>query len=467
MYSFIICCAALIASYFIYGKLIERIVGVDESIETPAYKLRDNIDYMPMPKYKAFLVHFLNIAGLGPIFGAIQGALFGPAAFLWITLGTIFIGAIHDFFSGFLSLRNDGITMPGIISKYLGTKIQKLIAIVIVITGILVASTFATGAAELLNSLTNIPILTLIAIIFGYFFIATIFPIDKIIGKIYPIFGALFLIMAVSMIGALILNPSYSIPEFTTQGLYLSEKSIFPYMFVTIACGAISGFHASQSPIVARCMENEKDARPVFFGAMVLEGLVALCWAAIAMAFFHGQPQLAVLYGASPSIAVNEMSTSLLGPVGLVLTIIGVVICPITSGDTSLRSSRITIADELNINQEELISRLKIAIPIGLAAFALTFIDFTLIWRYFVWSQLIVATAVLFAAAAYLFEKEKPYIIALLPAAVCLLIVFTYILQAPEGLRLPGMLSNIISVIATVIVTGLFIKKCEKGKPSE
>ncbi|WP_296875047.1 carbon starvation protein A [uncultured Methanobrevibacter sp.] len=459
MYSFLICFLALIASYFIYGKFIERISGVDETRQTPAYKLQDGVDYMPMPKIKSFLVHFLNIAGLGPIFGAIQGALFGPAAFVWITLGTIFIGSVHDFFSGYLSLRNDGLTLPNIISKYLGSKVQKFMAVVIIITGILVAATFAKGAAELLNSLTNINVLLLTAIIFLYFLIATVFPVDKIIGKIYPVFGALLLIMIIMMTGALILNPAYTIPEFTTQGLYLTDKSIFPYLFVTIACGAISGFHASQSPIVARCIENELDARPVFFGSMVLEGLVALCWAAIAMAFFHGQPQLAAIYSATPSVAVYEMAQTLVGPIGLVLTIIGIVICPITSGDTSLRSSRITIADELHLNHEKLISRLKTAIPLFLISFALTFIDFSLIWRYFAWSQLIVAMIVLYAASVYLIQKEKPYIIALLPATVCTLIAFGYILQAPEGLRLPSMIANVISVILTAIVTAAFLKK--------
>ena len=458
MYSFIICFVALVASYFIYGKFIEKISGVDETRETPAFRLRDNVDYMPMSKIKNFLVHFLNIAGLGPIFGAIQGALFGPAAFIWITVGTIFIGGIHDFFSGYMSMRDDGLTMPNIISKYLGSKIQKIMAVLIIMTGILVASTFAKGAADLLSNLTNINIIIWTAIIFIYFLIATVFPVDKIIGKVYPIFGALLLIMAILMTGALILNPAYTIPEFTTQGLYLTDKSIFPYLFITIACGAISGFHASQSPIVARCIENEKDARPVFYGSMVLEGLVALCWAAIAMAFFHGQPQLAVIYGSSPSLAVNEMARILVGPVGLILTIIGVVICPITSGDTALRSSRITIADELHLNHEKMISRLKVAVPLFLVAFGLTFIDFSLIWRYFAWSQLIVATIVLYAASAYLMKKEKPYIIALIPSIICTVIAFAYILQAPEGFRLPSMISNVLSVIATAITVAIFLK---------
>ena len=459
MYSFIICFLTLIASYFIYGKVVEKIAGVDETRQTPAYKLQDGVDYIPMSKIKNFLVHFLNIAGLGPIFGAIQGALFGPVAFLWITLGTIFIGGVHDFFSGFMSLRDDGFTMPDIVSKYLGPRLEKFVAVLVVITGILVSATFAKGAADLLSNLTHIPVLFCISIIFIYFLIATVFPVDKIIGRLYPIFGVLLLLMAVIMTGGLIINPAYTIPEFTTQGLYLTGKSIFPYLFVTIACGAISGFHASQSPIVARCMENENDARPVFYGAMVLEGLVALCWAAIAMAFFHGQPQLAVIYGATPAVAVNEMATKLLGPIGLILTIIGVVICPITSGDTALRSSRITIADELKINNEKIISRLKLAVPLFLISFGLTFVDFSLIWRYFAWSQLIVATIVLFSGTAYLIKKKKQYIITLAPAVVCTLIAFGYILQAPEGLKLPSMIANIISIVATFVLTAIFLKK--------
>ena len=459
MYSFVICFLTLVVSYFIYGKFLERTAGVDETRETPAYRLQDGIDYIPMSKIKSFLVHFLNIAGLGPIFGAIQGALFGPAAFLWITLGTIFIGGVHDFFSGFMSLREDGYTMPNIVSKYLGARFRKIIAVLVVITGILVSATFAKGAAELITDLTHIPILICITVIFIYFLIATIFPVDKIIGNVYPIFGALLLVMVVLMTGGLILNPAYSIPEFTTQGLYLTDKSIFPYLFVTIACGAISGFHASQSPIVARCLENEKDSRPVFFGAMVLEGLVALCWAAIAMAFFQGQPQLAVIYGATPAVAVNEMASVLVGPIGMILTIIGVVICPITTGDTSLRSSRITIVDELDIKNDKLSSRLKIAVPLFLVSFGLTFVDFSLIWRYFAWSQLIIATIIMYAASVYLIRKEKHYIISVAPAVFCTLIAFAYILQAPEGLHLPSMLANIISVIATAVVSIAFLKK--------
>lgn len=450
---------ALIASYFIYGKYIEKISGVDESIPTPVHRLEDGVDYTPLSKSRALLVHFLNIAGLGPIFGVIQGALFGPAAFLWITLGTIFIGATHDFFSGFLSLRNDGLTMPAIISKYLGTTARRLVAFVTILTGVLGAAVFSTGSAALIANLTSTSTLIWTIIIFIYFIIATLLPLDKIIGKLYPVFGLLFIVMIILMTGGLLLNPAYHIPEFTTQGLYLTDKAIFPFLFVTIACGAISGVHASQSPIVARCIKDEKDARPVFFGAMVLEGITALCWAAIALAFFHGQPQLAAVYGATPSVAANEMATALLGPGGVILTIIGIVVCPITSGDTALRSSRITIADEFNLDQKKLLSRLKIAIPLFVAAFALTFVDFTLVWRYIGWAQLIISSAVLLSATAYLIKKEKNYIITLVPSIICILITLGYILQAPEGLGLPPVIANVISVISTALIILIFIKK--------
>ena len=462
MYTFLICFIALIASYFIYGKVIEKVAGVDETIPTPVQRLEDGVDYIPMSRMKEFLVHFLNIAGTGPIFGVIQGALFGPAAFIWITLGTIFIGAVHDFFSGFMSLRNDGSTMPFIISKYLGTTVQKFVAFITIITGVLVGTVFSKGAAALIVQLTDIPLYLCIAVIFAYFLIATVLPVDKIIGKVYPILGALFLIMVILITGAVILNPGYTIPEITTQGLYLTDKPIFPFLFVTIACGAISGFHASQSPIVARCMKTEKDARPVFFGAMVLEGLTALCWAAVALAFFHGQPQLGLIYAAEPAVAVYEMADQLLSHIGLVLVIIGIVVCPITTGDTALRSSRITLADELHMNQEKISSRLKLALPLFIASVALLFVDFNLVWRYAAWAQMIIAIAVLFAATAYLIKKEKHYFITLIPAMICTAITFAYILQAPEGLRLPSMIANIISIIAMVVITFVFMKKNKK-----
>lgn len=462
MYTFIICLLVLILSYFVYGKLIEKVVGVDASRETPVWRLEDGVDYAPMSRFKNGLIHFLNIAGLGPIFGAIQGALFGPAAFLWIVFGTIFIGAVHDFFSGFLSLRNDGLTMPEIISKYLGKTAQKIIAFVTIVSCVLVASTFANGAASLLTNLTNVPVTIWLIIIFVYFLIAMLFSVDKIIGKIYPIFGLLFIIMTVLVMGSLLLSPNLTIPELTTQGLYLTDKSIFPYLFVTISCGAISGFHASQSPIVARCMKNEKDARPVFYGAMVLEGISALIWAAAALAVFHGQPQIALLYGSTPAVAAHDIATMLLNPIGVFLVVLGIIVCPITTGDTALRGSRITIADELHLDQKKLISRVKLSVPLFIVSFALAFVDFSIIWRYVAWIQLLSAVAILLAATVYLIEKNKPYIFTLVPAMVCMVISFAYILQSSDGFGLPAMISNVISIIATGILTVLFLKYYDK-----
>lgn len=463
MYSFIICLLILIVSYFVYGSVTEKILGIDGSKETPAYRMEDGVDYVPLNKRKLFLLHFLNIAGLGPIFGAIQGALFGPAAFLWITFGTIFAGCVHDFLSGFFSVRKDGSTMPGIIKKYLGNYMRLFSAVLTIITGVLISAVFASGAANLLTGITHIPIVIWIILIFIYFVIATLLPIDKVMGNIYPIFGGLFLVMTILMILALFLSP-LQIPEFTTQGLYFSKNPIFPFLFVTIACGALSGFHSSQSPIVARCVENEREMRPIFFGAMLLEGIIALFWAAIAMAFFNFNPQLAVLYGATPSIAVNEMAVFLLGPLGLILTIIGVVVCPITTGDTALRSSRITLADELSIDQTKLTSRLKLSLPLFIVAFVLTFVNFTIVWRYFAWLQLIAASILLWAGSVYLIKHDKFHWITTLPAILTVLILIAYILQAPEGLQINALISNVIAVICTIIITIYFFYKYKYKK---
>lgn len=458
MYTFIICIVLLVLGYLFYAKLIERFVAVDGDRTTPAYELEDGIDYVPMDKRKLLLIHFLNIAGLGPIFGAIQGALFGPAAFLWIVFGTIFAGGVHDFFSGFLSLRHNGLSMPGVISKYFGKNIRLILSIVMIISLILLCTSFTMGAADLLGYLTSINPFIWLVIIFVYFLIATLFPIDKIIAKVYPIFGILFVLMSVLILAGVFISPVYNIPELTTKGLYFSKYSIFPFLFVTIACGAISGFHSSQSPIVARCIKNEKEARPIFYGAMVLEGIVALIWAAVTMSFFQYQPQLAVLFGVTPSIAVEQMSYTLLGTLGVVLTVIGVVICPITSGDTALRSARLIVADDFNLDQSKFISRLKIALPIFIVTFALTFVDFSVIWRYFSWTQLVIAILILTTAAVYLiYIKNKYYFLALLPALFCLIVSIAYILQAPIGLGLNGHISNIIAVIVTVVFAVVFL----------
>ena len=375
MISFFAAIIVLIVGYLIYGKFVERVFGIDDSLKTPAIEMQDGVDYVPMNWKKIFLIQFLNIAGLGPIFGAIQGALFGPAAFLWIVFGTIFAGGVHDFLSGYLSLKNKGVSASELVGIYLGEGARKVMVVFSVVLLVLVGVVFVTGPAGLLNTLTSVNTQVWVVVIFAYYILATVLPVDKVIGKIYPIFGAALILMAIGIAGGLIFK-GYHIPELTLQNYYPDgAKSIFPYLFITIACGAISGFHATQSPLMARCVEHEREIRPVFYGSMVAEGIIALIWAAAAMAFYHGEPQLQAVFGATPAVGVNQMSVTLLGHVGAALAVLGVVACPITSGDTAFRSARLTIADSFNIKQEKLSSRFMIAIPLFAVGIALTFID--------------------------------------------------------------------------------------------
>ena len=465
MISFLIALAVLLIGFLTYGKLVENIFEPDDR-QTPAIAINDGVDCMPIKTWKALLIQLLNIAGTGPIFGALMGACFGPVVFLWIVLGAILAGAVHDYMVGMISERHEGASIAELCKIYIDKKIMYYIMRVFAILLLLLTGTvFVTSPAALISSLTPefFGNHFWIIVILLYYIIATLLPIDKVIGKLYPTFGVILIIMAVSIAGGMLFIPQYHIPEINFSNLHPKNLPIWPFMFVTVACGAISGFHSSQSPIVARCMENEKDMRLVFYGAMVVEGILALIWAAIAMAFFHGQPQLAVIYGATPSVGVNEMATTLVGPIGLVLTIIGVVICPITTGDTALRAARITVADGFKLDQKTLMSRVKIALPLFIISFALTFVDFSLIWRYMAWAQLFIAVAVLLAATVYLIENKKHFIITFAPAIVCLVIAIAYILQAPEGLRLDSFIANLISVIITAIFSVYFIFKYRKS----
>ena len=467
MISFFSAIIILIVGYFVYGKIVERIFGIDDSLTTPAIEMQDGVDYVPMDWKKIFLIQFLNIAGLGPIFGAIQGALFGPAAFLWIVFGTIFAGGVHDFLSGYLSLKNKGVSASELVGIYLGETSRKVMVVFSVVLLVLVGVVFVTGPAGLLNNLTNINTQIWVVVIFAYYILATVLPVDTVIGKIYPIFGAALILMAVG-IGAGLIFEGYHIPELSFRNFYPDgAKSIFPYLFITIACGAISGFHATQSPLMARCIEHEREIRPVFYGAMVAEGIIALIWAAAAMAFYNYQPQLQAVYEATPAVGVNQMSITLLGRVGSVLAIIGVVACPITSGDTAFRSARLTIADSFNMNQESLVSRFKIAIPLFAVGIALTFIDFQIIWRYFSWANQTLAMIMLWTGSMFLLKNKKNYMITFAPAIFMTAVTFSYIMQAPEGFRLPAKIGNIIGVIVAVVFAIMFFikeSKLKKGK---
>lgn len=463
MISFFTAIIVLILGYFIYGKFVEKTFGIDDSLKTPALEMQDGVDYVPMNWKKIFLIQFLNIAGLGPIFGAIQGALFGPTAFLWIVFGTIFAGGVHDFLSGYLSLKNKGVSASELVGIYLGEPARKVMVVFSVVLLVLVGVVFVTGPAGLLNTLTHINTQVWVVIIFTYYILATVLPVDKLIGKIYPVFGAALIIMALGIAGGLLVK-GYSIPEVTFQNFHPDGKSIFPYLFITIACGAISGFHATQSPLMARCVEHEREIRPVFYGSMVAEGIIALIWAAAAMAFFKGQPQLQAVYGGAPAVGVNQMSIELLGPIGAALAILGVVACPITSGDTAFRSARLTISDSFNIKQEKISNRFMIAIPMFAVGIALTFIDFNIIWKYFAWANQTLAMIMLWTGSMFLLKNNKNYFVTVIPALFMTVVTFSYIMQAPEGFRLGPQIGNSIGIGVAIVFAIAFFAKVKKYK---
>lgn len=462
MISFLLSLVFLIGGYFIYGKFVDKIFGSDDSRKTPAEEMQDGVDYVPMSWPRIFLIQFLNIAGLGPIFGAISGALWGPAAFLWIVFGSIFAGAVHDYFTGVLSMRNEGASVAELVGKYLGEWPRKVMVVFSVILLVLVGVVFLTGPADLLKTLTGIDRNILIGIIIVYYILATVLPIDKIIGMIYPIFGACLLIMAVG-IGIGIFAKGYVIPEIQFSNFHPKGTPIFPYLFITIACGAISGFHATQSPIMARCVKKESEARKVFYGSMIAEGVIALVWAAAAMAFFGGTEGLgrAIANGGTSGV-VHIISNTLLGKVGAVLAILGVVACPISSGDTAFRSARLTIADSMGMKQENIISRFKIALPLFAVGILLTFIDFTIIWRYFSWANQTLAMIMLWASSAYLVQNKKNYWICAVPAVFMSAVTSSYILQAPEGFELPASVSNCVGIIFALVLFAIFSRYTKK-----
>lgn len=385
MITFFVALAVLIVGYFTYSKVVERIFGPDDRA-TPATTMTDGVDYVPMKQWKIFLIQLLNIAGLGPIFGAISGALWGPVVFLWIVFGTIFAGGVHDFLSGMISIRHRGSSISEIVGIYLGKGMKTVMRVFSVVLLVLVGTVFATGPAGLLAMLTP-DVLDAgfwLVVVLIYYFAATLLPIDKVIGKIYPIFGICLIIMALGVAGGIIIQ-GYTIPELTLQNLHPKELPIWPLMFVTVACGAISGFHATQSPMMARCMTSEKQGRSIFYGAMVAEGIIALIWAAAGVAFYQstgGLQEALAAYGGQGGV-VYEICNTLLGPAGMVLAMIGVIACPISSGDTAFRSARLTIADWFNISQDKMRTRLYITVPLLVVGLLLSQIDFNIVWRYF------------------------------------------------------------------------------------
>lgn len=466
MITFTFALVLLIVGYLVYGAYVNKVFGPDDR-ETPAVAMADGVDFIPMPTWKIFMIQFLNIAGLGPIFGAIMGAQFGTASYLWIVLGTIFAGAVHDFFSGSLSIRNGGESLPEIIGRYLGPTMKKITCIFTLILMILVAAVFVSGPAELIAGMTPdwMNAKFWIFVIFIYFILATMLPVDKIIGKIYPLFAFALLFMAGGILIMLYVK-SPDLPEIWNGfGTKYEKNPIFPMMFISIACGAISGFHATQSPLMARCIKSERHCRPIFYGAMVAEGIVALIWAAAATCFFqeNGIIDAATGKAFSGAAVATRISNEWLGTFGGILALLGIVAAPITSGDTALRSARLIAADFLNFDQRPISKRLLICIPIflitiGVLVYSLSDAEgFKIIWRYFAWCNQTLAVFTLWAITVYLVKEKKNFYISFLPALLMTLVCSTYICIAPEGFSLPQSISYAIGGACTMAALIWFI----------
>ena len=452
--------AFLIIGYFLYGRIIDKLFAADPARPTPAVTMADGVDYMELPVWKIFLIQLLNIAGLGPIFGPILGALYGPVALIWIVLGCIFAGAVHDYFSGMLSVRYEGQSVPDVVGRNLGNGFKQFMRGFSVILLILVGVVFFLGPAALLQSLTGIDLKVLIGCIIAYYFLATILPVDKIIGRIYPLFGAILIFMAVGLIVMLMVKGYVFFPQKTFENINPQNLPLWPLMFITIACGAVSGFHATQSPMMARCLPNEKYGRSVFYGAMIAEGVIALIWATLAMSFFDTPEALnRVLAEGGPGLVVKQVSTTLLGKFGGILAIVGVVVLPITSGDTAFRSARLIIADIFKFSQKENLKRLLIALPLFAVGFVISLSDFGLIWRYFGWANQTLATVMLWAAAMYLVRQRKFHWVATVPAAFMTVVVATFISNSGIGFNLPMNAATSIGIGAAVVAVVAFFWK--------
>lgn len=491
---FFFCVAVLLTGYFVYGKIIEKIFVINPKKSTPAFTMKDGVDYMPMSKKKIWLIQLLNIAGTGPIFGPIMGALYGPVAMLWIVLGCIFAGAVHDYFCGMLSVRNGGASMPTLAGKYLGAPVKAFINLLAVVLLFLVGVVFVTSPAKLLSNLTveNLGVAETVgaattvfgydaatvlviwtSIILVYYVIATLLPIDKIIGRIYPLFGALLLFMTFGMIYGLVsshLNSAEPIEFFRSIGGLEFDKfwqnlqpkgdlPIWPLLFLTISCGALSGFHATQTPLMARCAQNEKEGRFIFYGAMIAEGVIALVWCAVGLSFYDDLHQLqSVVAAGSPSKVVYDSATYFLGAIGGIFAILGVVVLPITSGDTAFRAARLIIAEFFKFEQRTLAKRLVIAVPMFALAFYIiaSNVDFQLLWRYFSWANQTTAMVMLWTAAAYLYRYNKFHWICTIPAVFISAVSFTYLAYNKIGFGLDYQLSVYIGLGLTGLCLVLF-----------
>ena len=475
MISFAICLVLLVVGYFTYGKFVEKVFAPDDRL-TPAVAKADGVDFIVMPNWKVFLIQFLNIAGTGPIFGAIMGAKFGPSSYLWIVLGCIFAGAMHDFFIGMLSMRNNGAGLPAIVGKYLGGKAEKAILVFSVFLLMILGSVFVYSPAEILEMFGGTTAMW-VAAIFAYYIIATLLPIDKLIGRIYPIFAIALLFMALGLVVMLIVKWP-AIPELWhglgNKALTVDptfKDQLFPCLFITIACGAISGFHATQSPLMARCLKSERMGRPIFYGAMITEGIVALVWAAVSSYFFYGEPVAgytlfeetkALGLSTSAPKVVYLMCEDWLGIAGGILAVLGVVAAPITSGDTAFRSARLIIAEALHFDQKSIHKRLTISIPMFVACLVLLFWQignpdgFNTVWKYFGWANQTLAVFGLWTITAYLVKHDKPFVLALIPALFMTTVCFTFLFVSHQALALPEIVGYPLGIAVLVSSYGWF-----------
>ena len=470
MITFITSIVLLVLGYLFYGKFVEKkLFRSDPNRPTPAISHNDGVDFQPLKPWRIFIIQFLNIAGLGPIFGAILGAAYGPAAYIWIVVGCIFMGAVHDFFSGMMSMRASGRGTPSIIGIYLGKNIRRIMQVFIAILLIGIGCSFVTGPADLLNNLAPVSKLFWVIVIFAYYILATLVPIDKIIGRIYPYLGAVLLFMAVAVGCALIVkgfNGSITLTELTPATLRNFHSNpdthlLFPMLFIVISCGAISGFHSTQSPIMARCLPNEKYGRPVFYGAMICEGIVATIWATAAMAYTGGPEGLnaAATAGSTPAILVNAICKDWLGTVGAIIALLGVIACPITSGDTAFRSLRLIVADALHFNQKPILNRIYIAIPIFIIAVLVCTFDFSTIWNYVGISNQVLANIMLWTASRYLYKHGKNPLFTAIPAIFLTYVCVCYFMVAPPkagGLSFDPLIGHIIAATVTVSLALIF-----------
>lgn len=469
MITFIVAILALVLGYVLYGAFVEKTIGADANRQTPAFTRQDGVDYIPMPLWKVFLIQFLNIAGTGPIFGAIGGILFGPAAYLWIVLGCIFAGAMHDYMSGMISLRKGGSSLPEIIGDELGSGVRLIMRIFALVLMVMVGAVFVTTPAGLLSGMTSdwgfFGTSTFWCfVIFAYYILATLLPIDALIGKIYPLFGIALLIMAAGVCFG-IFTQDGAMPEITDafQSHHPKGLPIFPFLFVTIACGAISGFHATQTPMMARCIKNEKYGRIAFYGAMITEGFVALIWAAAAIKFCNNNYDQLASYS-NPAQVVNFICNTWMGKVGAVLAILGVVAAPVTSGDTAFRSARLITSDFLHFPQDKIWKRLVVSLPLFSIAGVLMMVDFAVLWRYFGWFNQTLSIFTLWAITVYLYRNGKCFYISMIPAIFMTSVCSTYILMAPEGFALSATLGYSIGAAITVVLSAVVIVYMRKRK---